>query len=747
MYKKRWSVPTVLPAESEHAVTGLLGRSKDIAKLDRELRNPRAPLIALVARGGVGKTSLLLQVISDFCLTSEVGQFIDGVLWASFKQEKLTASGIELISAPSSLDDLEKILCRDASEIFGTEFETFSQLKELLGNKRLLLCLDNLETLLRDAPENFNSFYEALPSNWKVVVTSRIPVESAKNITVDVLDKAGAIALCRTYIHSKGEQINDSDLLEKIVAGCNFNPLAIRLTVDLYLSGAEISDALKKTESDVLAFSFTNLLDQLSPLQNDILEVVFVLDNSNRSVLCDVLGASAEDMAEGISKLSKTSLLVRTASDSGECYNLGNSIRDLLRAYPRNLGIRTKTGSWLAKTQTSADQALRLQFELNISPVDLAYMPLGCSSALIAVSKQIKAAAKREDRRALTEIEGQLRQKISSNSGSSFLHRLYAWTMLELDDVSMAVQHFQKAHAADEDDPAPLFGLALAYQDQQKWIPLQEAAESLVKDGWGSPSKAGKYYANRIWGLCLQPAIFTEQFSLVYEKTKDWEQTLGELPSLAIARAMAYRLQGDSEYRKQKCADARLGEFLGKSARLMMKTCVSEGFAQWFLTALKKLIGDLDYYRSHGVRLSEFNAPDRESIRALMQYCMSSDALLAGVPTHVAESVSKAVDIGHPAPSWATQNSDLLGVKSRDEFQSDGFIFAKVKYIPKSESFPAYLFANDESGADYYVRVENFEEGNWNRWALLRTGMSLAIKYVPNDTGNALRTTAAWIVV
>jgi tetratricopeptide (TPR) repeat protein len=746
MYKKRWSVPTVLPAESEHAVTGLLGRSKDIAKLNRELRNPRAPLIALVARGGVGKTSLLLQVISDFCLTSEVGQFVDGVLWASFKQERLTANGIESLSAPSSLNDLEQILCRDAGEIFGTEFITFTNLKESLGEKRLLLCLDNLETLLRDAPENFNSFYEALPSNWKVVVTSRIPVDSAKNITVDVLDKAGAISLCRTYLHNKGEQINDSVLLERIVAGCNFNPLAIRLTVDLFLSGVEITDALKKSESDVLAFSFTNLLDQLTQLQNDVLEVVFVLESPNRAELCGVLDATADDLAEAISKLSKTSLLVRSASESGECYNLGNSIRDLLRAYPRNLEIRGKTGSWLAKTQSTAELALKLQHERNISQVDLSYMPIGGSPTLIALSKQIKAATKREDRRALTEIARLLSQQMSSDNGSSFLHRLYAWTMLELDDVAMAVQHFQKAIAASKNDPAPAFGLALALQDQQKWSLLHETANSLIEDGWGSPTKAGKYYANRIWSLYLQTAIFTEKFSLVFEKTKDWEQAIGELPSLAIGRAMAYREQGDVEHKKLKCTDVRLGEFLGKSSRLLMKTCVSEGFAQWFLPALKKLIGDLDYDRSHGVQLNGFKEEDRESIRTLMRYCMSNDAVLAGVPAQVAETILKALGNGRGNHSLANQNDALNGIKSKGEFENDGYTFAKVKYIPKSESFPDYLFANDENGTDYFVRVETFEENNWNRWALLRPGMNLAIKYQPSETGNALKTTSVWLV-
>jgi len=746
MYKKRWSVPTVLPTESEHAVTGLLGRAKDITKLDRELRNPRAPLIALVARGGVGKTSLLLQVISDFCLTSEVVQFVDGVLWASFKQERLTATGIEDLTAPSSLDELELILCRDAGEIFGTEFNTFEQLKEGLGTKRLLLCLDNLETLLRDSPDNFNAFYEALPPVWKVVVTSRIPVDSAKNITLDVLDKTGAIALCRTYLHNKGAQVNATDLLDRIAVGCNFNPLAIRLAVDLYVSGADIHSALKKTEADVLAFSFTNLLDQLSTLENNVLEVVFVLESPNRAELCSALETSTDDLAEAVSKLSKTSLLVRAANETGECYHLGGSIRDLLRAYPRNLAMRAKTGTWRAKILSSAEQALKMQLEHNVSPVDLSYLPIGDSPELISISKQIKAAAKREDRRTLSAIEGQLRQRMTSGNGTSFLHRLYAWTMLELDDIQLAANHFQLAIAANKNDPASVFGLALAYQAQQNWVFLHNTSKDLIDKNWGTPEKSGKYYANRIWGLYLQTAIIAEDFSLVFNATANWENEMNQLPGLAVARATAYRQQADNEHRKHHCGDVRLGEFLGKASRLMLKTCISEGFAQWFLSALKKLIGDIDFYRLHGVKLTEFKEADRDSIRTLMSNCMSTDAVLAGVPANVADQILKTMDAGQNGGTSNGVRKNLQGIRTRNEFEKDGYTFVKVKYLPRSDSFPDYLFAIDGKGTDYFVRVETFENNNWNRWALLSPGMDLAIKYVRSDTGNALKTTSAWLV-
>lgn len=189
MHKMRWSVPTALPTSFEHAITGLYGRSRETARLQKEIINPRAPLIAIVARGGVGKTSLLLQVISDFCLTAESAKQFDGVLWATLKQEQLTSAGIEFLSAPSSMIELKSALAEEAEEMYGKIFANFEDMRTQLGGRRLLLCLDNLETILRDSPEQFTEFYDQLPGTWKVIVTSRIPVESAKNISLDVLDK------------------------------------------------------------------------------------------------------------------------------------------------------------------------------------------------------------------------------------------------------------------------------------------------------------------------------------------------------------------------------------------------------------------------------------------------------------------------------------------------------------------------------------------------------------------------------
>ncbi len=386
LYKKRWSVPAILPDEFEHDSTGLVGRNKESASLLRDLKNRRAPLISIVARGGIGKTSLTLQTVSDFCLSTEASHFVDGVIWTSLKQEKLTGDGIRSLSSPASIEEMKIDISNKATELFGIDFSDFEELKDQLKESRILLCLDNLETVIRDSPEVFNSFYEDLPENWKVIVTSRIPVDSAKNIPLAPLNSTGANALARNYFTTKGHSDFTPDLIETISSGCRFNPLAIRLTIDAYIAGIDITEAIKKTDKDITDFSFRSLLDSLSNSDNSVLEAIFTLDHPSRAQLCEALQLSQDSVAEALGKLQKTSLISRL-EESTETFEIHSSIRELLRAQPRDVETRLRVNTWLKKSRDSIDSALKLQASKNVSQVDLRFIPPSTSANLISISK------------------------------------------------------------------------------------------------------------------------------------------------------------------------------------------------------------------------------------------------------------------------------------------------------------------------------------------------------------------------
>src|SRR5512137_2179784 len=67
-------MPTALPTP----LTSLLGREKEIASLRQLLRSPKVRLVTISGSGGVGKTSLALQVAHDL-----EDAFVDGVFFIS----------------------------------------------------------------------------------------------------------------------------------------------------------------------------------------------------------------------------------------------------------------------------------------------------------------------------------------------------------------------------------------------------------------------------------------------------------------------------------------------------------------------------------------------------------------------------------------------------------------------------------------------------------------------------------------
>jgi predicted ATPase len=136
--------------------TPLFGRKDDIAELVRLARSGRSRLITLTGPGGVGKTRLALAVGQEL---SE--DHPDGVVPVS-------------LAALGDADEVVGTVGRALKLIGGEGVGGVSVLAEQLGQRRLLLVLDNFEHLLSAAPEV--SRLVAGCANLTVLVTSRSPL-------------------------------------------------------------------------------------------------------------------------------------------------------------------------------------------------------------------------------------------------------------------------------------------------------------------------------------------------------------------------------------------------------------------------------------------------------------------------------------------------------------------------------------------------------------------------------------------
>ncbi|WP_434430240.1 hypothetical protein [Aeromonas veronii] len=142
--------------------------------------------------------------------------------------------------------------------------------------------------------------------------------------------------------------------MKKIANSCHCNPLAIRLTVDLFLSGKEIPKSIEVANKEIASFSYNNLIENISETSIKILEALFVDDKSTRLDLCDLLSLSKEELAIGIAELSNTSLINRIIDEDKETFSLSGSIRELLLTNARNISIRSDIQAKISKRKVLA---------------------------------------------------------------------------------------------------------------------------------------------------------------------------------------------------------------------------------------------------------------------------------------------------------------------------------------------------------------------------------------------------------
>ena len=78
---------------------------------------------------------------------------------------------------------------------------------------------------------------------------------------------------------------------------------------------------------------------------------------------------------------------------------------------------------------------------------------------------------------------------------------------------------------------------------------------------------------------------------------------------------------------------------------------------------------------------------------------------------------------------YSPQKQEVYDFEHMHELKADGYTIVKVYNLPEGNfGMSSYMFANDENNNQFYLNVDKFDLG-WTRWAYIKIGDKLAIKY------------------
>ncbi|MCW7552873.1 tetratricopeptide repeat protein [Endozoicomonas gorgoniicola] len=727
-----WQIPNNLPNQFDHGVTGLIGRTSELGELKKLISNQRVNTIALVAPGGTGKTALALDLLSAIVSTPAYSKHIDAVVYTTLKTEKLTAEGVVPLDAVETISELKRSIVNSLNEIFDDENDSFDDSINSYKNKNILLCLDNLETLLRDNHDSFENLNHSLPVTWKVLVTSRVSITNSSVLSLNVLKEKSAIHLARTYLKKRGANPLEENAYKKLTKECHYNPLAIRLTLDLVIKGKPIPDSLNVANKEIAEFSYNNLIETLSDNSIQVLEAIFVEDSSSRMSLCELLGLSLDDVSSSIGELSRTSLIKRESTDQNETYSLSDSVRDLLLISPKNIDARNKVQNLINKRRVLSKEIDIKQDQRDIPEWHVDYIPKDTNQNLKILITEINKKIKKAFRN--TDIAVSLYRKLQEAKyiydDNALYHRSFARVSEALKDFNGAEREYKKAISIDSNNAQSYYLLGRLYHDTNRYDESLEIYQKLIDDGWTREESDIVSFGRSIYNGYFLSLLYSGKYSEVLDKTKKWKESDIYRGILGAYRASAWKRKMENLVDINPNPDEAV-DALVRAARILSDVFRNDGYLRTACAQARKVFEEIEFCFSRDEYCSKFPEQGLELLEMVSEHILEFGDSRDSFNSKIIEKLSKVNIDNNPFKSkkWRTYLKSDSIIETPSEYEVKDFISVKIHNRPKDRA--SFLFAKDAFGETYFLHFDKLKNGAWQEWCKLSLGANLEV--IPDE--------------
>jgi hypothetical protein len=734
--KYTWNIPNNLPIKFESDITGLIGRKTELNDLKDKLMSPRTSTAAIVAPGGYGKTAVVLDLLKDIVTTPESTKWVDAVSYITLKTETWKDGEFVKLDAASEMIEVENQIAEQLGIIFDEYIDDIKQAIDELSQKRIIICIDNLETILRDDDELFHNFVDRLPRDWKIIVTSRISITNAFIFTLKELKEKPAIHLARLYNKNRGGDELQQEKYSQLANDCHLNPLAIKMTLDLYLSGKEIPESINEAKNNIANFSFSNLIESLSNNAIKILELIFIESKSSRKLICEILEITTDEAASVINELSRTSLINRGSNQKNESYEINGSIKDLLIINPKCLEIRAEIQNKLNRQLTLSNEIDIQQRTSNLPEWHFQYIPTDIDHGLKLLMNQfskLRFSKNNSRNERLSKVYSSFKEQEDHYKNSHLFLRSFAKLLESMQLKPLAESYYLKAVKLSDDIVTNSL-LARFYFEQNQFPKSLKLYENLVDKITIIDKNSSLYsFYDSIYQGYFLSYLYDGNYQPVLDYTKKWKDETIFRSLFGTFRASAYKRKVEVIINSDSSETINC---LNSATKILDDVFRSDGYSHASCSQGYKLIEEIYYCLRKAYYVNNY---PKESLQFL-QFC--DHHLVDIVETtrnkdvnDIALIVSELIVIEikeNPFISrkiWKTylQSSFNDAVDITDIAESYQLVSVKrVATNPKGGK-TNFLFAECANKEEYFIHFNTLKNCDWSDWLKICEGTEIAV--------------------
>lgn len=352
--------------------TGFMGRKKELATVKKRLLGAY-PIVSVLGDGGVGKTAIALKAAYD--ILEDPACPFEAIVWVTAKATILTPHEIKRVSG--AIESSLGLFAAATAELGSPSGNPVEELYAYLENFRVLLILDNLETVLDGA---LREFLLDLPMGSKVLLTSRIALGIENPVPLEAMSHDESTALLRAVGRARNVAfVNSLDpaTVNRYADKMAGHPAYIKWFVSGIQAGRR-PEELVNDNGLLLDFCMSNVYEYLGEPEHELLACMQVLPGArNQAELAYLSDFSAQGIQAALLGLMTTNFVAMSHSTTEEfdtLYRLSDFARLYLDKHhpvsdPQRLEIRKRSeqlGQWGSLLSAEVAQSPFSPFVINV---------------------------------------------------------------------------------------------------------------------------------------------------------------------------------------------------------------------------------------------------------------------------------------------------------------------------------------------------------------------------------------------